>query len=175
MSTPESDERFVALLLINQNRVFRFLVTLVPCRSDAEDLLQETSLTLWQNREKFDPSKGEFASWACATAHNHVRNFRRRETTRHAVLSEEVAQSLIATHAAHSSLMDDWHEALTRCMERLTPQQRSVVDECYGGDNIKAAAPGAGRTPNALYKVLRHIRGLLHDCIRKTVTEGATQ
>ena len=37
MSSPESDERFVALLLANQNRIFRFLVTLVPCRSDAED------------------------------------------------------------------------------------------------------------------------------------------
>ena len=58
MSSPESDERFVALLLANQNRIFRFLVTLVPCRSDAEDLLQQTCLTLWQSREKFDPAAG---------------------------------------------------------------------------------------------------------------------
>ena len=172
MTDPESDERFVTLLLANQNRVFRFLVTLVPCRSDAEDLLQQTSVTLWQNRAKFDPAAGEFASWACAIAHNHVRNFRRRETTRRTLLSEEVAQALIATREAHPSLMDDWHQALLHCMERLTPRQRAVVDESYGGASIKSSAPGSGRTSNALYKVLRHIRGILHDCIQKNVTEG---
>jgi len=175
MPSPESDERFVALLLANQNRIFRFLVTLVPCRSDAEDLLQQTCIMLWQSREKFDPAAGEFASWACAIAHNHVRNFRRREATRQktqAHLSEDVVESLMATRSAHGSLMDEWHRALALCLEQLTPHQRSVVEECYGGPSIKAAAASAGRTPNALYKVLRHVRALLHDCIQKNVKEG---
>ena len=168
----QSDERFVALLVANQSRVSRFLLTLVPCRSDAEDLLQQTCLTLWQSRAKFDPAMGEFASWACAIAHNHVRNFRRREKTRRTVLSEEVAQSLITTRAEYPSLMDEWQQSLAHCMARLTPHQRSVVHECYGGSSIKSAAPESGRTPNALYKILRHIRTLLHACIQKTVAEG---
>jgi RNA polymerase sigma-70 factor (ECF subfamily) len=175
MTSIESEEHFVALLLANQNRIFRFLVTLVPNRSDAEDLLQQTSLTLWQSREKFDPATGEFASWACAIAHNHVRNFRRREATRqtaHRLLSEDVAESLMATRAAHGSLMDEWQRALACCLEQLTPRQRSVVEQCYGGASIKTAAANSGLTPNALYKVLRHIRGLLHDCVQKTVNEG---
>lgn len=172
VSAEQSDERFVALLVSNQPRVYRFLLTLVPCRSDAEDLLQQTSLTLWQSRAKFDPALGEFASWACAIAHNHVRNFRRRESTRRTVLSEEVAQSLIATRAEHPTLMEEWQQSLAHCMERLTPHQRTVVHECYGGSSIKSAAPDSGRTPNALYKILRHIRALLHDCIQKTVGEG---
>ena len=175
MSSLESDERFVALLLANHNRIFRFLVTLVPCRSDAEDLLQQTCVTLWQGREKFDPAAGEFASWACAIAHNQVRNFWRREATRnaaHSQLSEDVVESLLATRSAHGSLMEEWHRALAYCLERLSPHQRSVVEVFFGGAIIKAAAPNAGRTPNALYKVLRHVRGLLHDCIQKTVKEG---
>jgi RNA polymerase sigma-70 factor (ECF subfamily) len=175
MTSPESDERFVALLLANQNRIFRFLVTLVPCRSDAEDLLQQTCLMLWQSREKFDPAAGEFASWACAIAHNQVRNFRRREVTRqqaHARLSEDVVESLMATRSEHGALLDEWHRALAHCLERLTPHQRALVEESYGGSSLKSAAAGAGRTPNALYKLLRHIRGVLHDCIQKTLREG---
>lgn len=171
-SDERSDERFVALLVANQQRVYRFLLTLVPCRSDAEDLLQQTCLTLWQSRAKFDPELGEFASWACAIAHNHVRNFRRREKTRRTVLNEEVAQSLIATRAEHPTLMDEWQQSLVHCLERLTPHQRTVVHECYGGSSIKSAAPESGRTANALYKILRHIRARLHECIRKTVAEG---
>lgn len=168
------DERFVALLVTNQQRVFRFLMTVVPSRNDAEDLLQQTCLTLWQNRAKFDPEMGEFASWACAIAHNHVRNFRRRERTRRTVLSETVTQSLIDTRAEHSTLMEEWQQSLVHCIERLTPHQRNVVMESYGASSIKAAAPTSGRTANALYKILRHIRERLRECIQKTVTEGGT-
>jgi RNA polymerase sigma-70 factor (ECF subfamily) len=176
MPSETSEEAFVALLVANQGRVFRFLMTLVPRREDAEDLLQQTCMTLWRSREKFDASAGEFSSWACAIAHNHVRNFRRKETTRRNALSEEIAQSLIETRAQHSSLMDEWHRALGKCLERLTPHQRTIVEDCYGeGNRIKDAASGSGRTPNALYKLLRNIRGLLHDCIRKSVTEGGAR
>lgn len=73
------------------------MFTLVPRREDVEDLFQKTCLTLWQEQAKFDPEKGEFASWACAIAQNHVRNFRRREAIRQALLSEEVAELLVAT------------------------------------------------------------------------------
>ncbi len=167
------DERFVALLVANQGRVYRFLLTLIPNREDAEDIYQQTCMTLWRSREKYDPAAGEFASWACAIAHNHVRNFRRKEATRRNILNEEVTRSLIETRAVHSSLLDDWHRALTQCMERLTPHQRNIVRDCYGdGNRIKDAASGNGRTPNALYKILRNIRGLLHDCIRRSVPEG---
>ena len=175
MSSEEADEHFVALLLTNQNRIFRFLMTLVPSRSDAEDLLQQTCVTLWQNRGKFDSQAGDFSSWAFATAHNHARNFRRREATRNTTLtqlSEEVLDSLLATRAAHSALLDEWHRALVQCLELLTPRQRAVVEAGYGAPTLKSVASDSGLTPNALYKVLRHVRTILHDCIQKTVREG---
>ncbi len=175
MSTPEADQHFVTLLLTHQNRIFRFLMTLVPSRSDAEDLLQQTCVTLWQNRSKFDPAAGDFSSWACATAHNHVRNFRRKEATRNTALSqlsEDVLDSLLHTREVHGSLLDEWHRALALCLEQLTPKQRALVKEGYGAATLKSSAPNSGRTPNALYKVLRHVRALLHDCIQKTVRDG---
>lgn len=168
----ELDERFVALLVTHQQRIFRFLMTLVSSRDDVEDLLQQTCLTLWQNRAKFDPTLGEFSSWACAIAHNHVRNFRRREKTRRTMLSEEVTMSLISTQGAHPTLMDQWQQALVLCMKRLTPHQRKVVRESYGESSIKAAAQTAGRTANAMYKILRNIRERLRECIQKNVSEG---
>ena len=168
----ETDEQFVGLLVANQARVYRFLLTLVPRREDAEDLFQQTCLTLWRSREKYDPAAGEFASWACGIAHNHVRNFRRSELKRRTLLDEDVAELLVTTRATHASLLDDWQRALGHCLEKLTAHQREVVEQSYGGASLKDAASSAGRTPNALYKVLRHIRGLLHDCIQKTVAEG---
>ena len=168
-----NDEEFVSLLIANQNRVFRFLMTLVPRREDAEDLLQQTSVTLWKKRGDFDSSSGEFASWACGIAHNHVRNFRRKENTRRNILSAEIERMLIETRAVNSSLMDEWHHALSHCLEKLTPRQRNIVTECYAENtNIKDAAEKSGKSPNAIYKILRGIRSLLHDCIRNSVTQG---
>ncbi len=168
-----TDDQFVSLLITSQNRVFRFLMTLVPRREDAEDLLQQTSVTLWKNREKYDPEAGDFTSWACAIAHNHVRNFRRKETTRRNLLNLEIERALIETRANNTSLMDEWHHALTICIDKLTPRQQSIVRECYGGENsIKDSASSRNLTPNALYKTVRKIRLLLHDCIRRTATVG---
>jgi RNA polymerase sigma-70 factor (ECF subfamily) len=173
MSTESSNNDFVALLLANQSRVYRFLFSLVPWREDVEDLFQKTCLTLWQERAKFDPKKGEFASWACAIAQNHVRNFRRRDATRRALLSEEVAELLLATREPGGRFSEDCHQALRHCLDRLPPHQLAFVEESYREGKLNAAA-AAGRSVNALYKSLRRIRTILHDCMLRFLAEGTT-
>jgi RNA polymerase sigma-70 factor (ECF subfamily) len=174
MSTQLSDNDFIALLLANQSRVYRFLFTLVPWREDVEDLFQKTCLTLWQERAKFDPTKGEFASWACAIAQNHVRNFRRREATRRTLLSEEVAELLVATREPGGRFSEDCHQALRHCLNRLPPHQLALVEESYHEGKLNEAAAAAGRSVNAVYKSLRRIRAILHDCMVRFLAEGTT-
>lgn len=173
MTTEQTDNRFIALLLANQSRVYRFLFTLVPWREDVEDLFQKTCLTLWQERAKFDPTKGEFASWACAIAQNHVRNFRRREATRRTLLSEEVAELLVATREPGGRFSEDCHQALQHCLDRLPPHQLTLVEESYREGKLNEAAAAAGRSVNALYKSLRRIRAILHDCMLRYLAEGS--
>ena len=174
MTIELSDNDFIALLLANQSRVYRFLFTLVPRREDVEDLFQKTCLTLWQERAKFDPEKGEFASWACAIAQNHVRNFRRREATRQALLSEEVAELLVTTREAGGRFSEDCHQALQHCLDRLPQHQMALVEESYREGSLKSTADAAGRSANALYKSLRRIRAILHDCMLRFLAEGST-
>ena len=174
MNTEQSDNRFIALLLANQSRVYRFLFTLVPRREDVEDLLQQTCLTLWLQRAKFDPEKGSFASWACAIAHNHVRNFRRRESTRQGLLSEEVAELLLATRETGGRFSEECHQALQHCLNQLPPDQKTLVEESYREGALKSTAAAAGRSANALYKSLRRIRAILHDCMLRVLAEGST-
>jgi len=174
MNTEQPDNRFIALLLANQSRVYRFLFTLVPRREDVEDLFQQTCLTLWKERAKFDPEKGAFASWACAIAQNHVRNFRRRESTRQTLLSEEVAELLLATREPGGRFSEDCHQALQHCLDRLPQHQMALVEESYREGTLKGTAAAAGRSANALYKSLRRIRAILHDCMLRVLAEGST-
>ena len=173
MTAEPPDDRFITLLLANQSRVYRFLFTLVPRREDVEDLFQQTCLTLWQQRAKYDPEKGEFASWACAIAHNHVRNFRRRESSRHTLLSEEVADLLLTDREARGRFSEECHRALQHCLNQLPPHQRALVEEGYREGPLKSTAARAGRSVNALYKSLRRIRAILHDCMLRVLAEGS--
>jgi RNA polymerase sigma-70 factor, ECF subfamily len=47
-------QQFVELFVRNQNRIYRFIMTLIPNRTDADDLFQQTSLTLWKTWARYD-------------------------------------------------------------------------------------------------------------------------
>src|ERR1700733_14596654 len=86
-STPDSkasDGEMVKLFLQHQPRIFSFIVSLVPNRDDAEDLLQETGLTLHHRFHEYEAGTN-FLAWACQIAYYKVLDFRKR-SSRHALL-----------------------------------------------------------------------------------------
>src|SRR5688572_23508061 len=46
-------QQFLRLFLENERRIYAFIVSILPNLSDAEDVLQETSLILWQKFAQF--------------------------------------------------------------------------------------------------------------------------
>ena len=72
---------FRALFLEQRDPLFRFLLRLTRNASDAEDLLQETFLTVWKKRELFE-GRGSAAGFLRRTAYrlflNHDELVRRR-------------------------------------------------------------------------------------------------
>lgn len=67
-------------------------------------------------------------------------------------------------------------EALSRCIDRLSPADRDLVRRCYRGtERIQRVAASTGRTPNAVYLQLRRIRHALLDCITATLGPEAAR
>lgn len=162
-------DQFVELFVRNQNRVYRYILTLVPHRADAEELFQQTSLTLWKVWDRFDPTQ-DFVRWATGIAHNHLRNYWRERQADRLLLSEELLDQLAELRLDRDEALEDRRRALAGCLEKLTDGERALVDECYGGaGTIRAAAEDRGRNPTAIYKALRRIRTALHDCINRTL------
>ena len=64
----ESRKQLVALLTQHQRRIFAYIYTLVPNRTDAEDILQETSLIICEKFHDFKPGT-DFVAWACQIAY----------------------------------------------------------------------------------------------------------
>ena len=79
----------VQLLMKYQRRIFAYIHTLVPSRSDAEDILQEACLTICEKFDQFE-SGTNFYSWACQIAYWKVRAARKKFATSKVVFNQDV-------------------------------------------------------------------------------------
>src|SRR5688572_14527932 len=146
---------FAQRFVLNQNRVYRFILGLVPDRNDAEDLFQQACLVVWEAWDKYDPAQ-DFVPWACGIAHNLVRNHRRKRTS--LALSEEVLERLARRRLDVDDLLEERRRMLESCLDALPLPLRRLVEEVYGGGSVDEAARRSRQTPNAVYKTLRRIR-----------------
>ncbi len=59
-----AQQRFLSLFLRSEREIFRYVAVLVPNVTDAEDIVQQTALALWEKFDAYDPSQ-PFTPWAC--------------------------------------------------------------------------------------------------------------
>ena len=163
-STDRSSE-LVQLMMTYQRRIFAYIHTLVPSRSDAEDILQETSLTICEKFKDFEIGTN-FYSWACQIAYWKVRAARKKFATSKVVFNQEVLDVISQTRGEMVEELDHRHGALARCLEKLNDRDRRMVLTRYeSGKNVTAAAQACGRTVQGAYKALTRIRKALFDCV----------
>ena len=72
MSLEEREEQIVQQIAACQDQLFAYILTLVPHRDVARDILQETNLVLWRRREEFVPGTS-FVAWASKTKSPTIR------------------------------------------------------------------------------------------------------
>lgn len=166
----QQHEAFVRLFARHVDEIQAYIGTLLPQAADADEVFQQTSLTLWRKFPEFR-ADGNFAAWACGVAFNLVRNFRRVESRRPVFLvNDEVLELIGQTRQAVAAQLAPRREALTDCLEKLPHGDRELVDRCYGSSGeLKDVAAELGRSTNALYKRLKIVRRLLFDCINRTL------
>ena len=161
----DNSAELVQLMMKNQRRIFAYIMTLVPSRTDAEDILQEASLTICEKFSEFKIGTN-FYSWACQIAYWKVRAARKKFATSKVVFNEEVLDVISQTRVELEEELDYRHGALSRCLQKLNERDRRMVLVRYeSGHNVKAAAQACGRTIQGAYNALTRIRKNLYDCV----------
>ena len=165
-----SQDDFALAYIQNQGRVYAYIATLVPNRSDAEDILQRTSLVLWQKWDQYDARSG-FLAWARGIALNEVRNFLRRSERKNVSLSDAMVCSLAECIAEEDE--SGRVEALEHCLSGLQVRQRELLERCYlESVGAQAVAEAMGISVDAIYMRLHRIRRALMRCIEGAVLQG---
>jgi RNA polymerase sigma-70 factor (ECF subfamily) len=164
-------ESFVQDLARCEPGLSSFVRPLVPTWDDMEEVMQQTCVVLWRKYEEFEGGTN-FLSWACSVARFEVLRLRRRRARDRHLFGEELINLMADEGAAESTRRERELRALDGCMERLPPQQRELVRQCYAdGVTIKQTAGVVGCSATALYKSLNRIRLALLECIEQTLSQ----
>ena len=171
----DRNKQLMLLMTQHQRRIFGYIYTLVPNRTDAEDILQETSLVVCEKFGQFKPGT-DFAAWACQIAYWEVRRARQKFARSKVVFNQEVVDAISETAGELAPERSARHEALAKCLQKLHPRDRELLLTRYEpGSGVELAAQRSGRSLEAAYKALARLRKLLLDCVTNQLSaEGAT-
>jgi RNA polymerase sigma-70 factor (ECF subfamily) len=173
MSPAEANlhRRFLRQFTANEAAVRAFVRRLVPARADADDIMQEVSVVLWEKFGSFREG-GDFRAWAFGVARFEVLAWLRDRGRDRLVLSEKTVELLGNEAEIHEPSLERQREALERCIVEVAPAQRELLMRAYEpGARIAKLARESGRTGPGFYQWLYRMRKLLLDCIRRTLSK----
>jgi RNA polymerase sigma-70 factor, ECF subfamily len=160
-----SEEEFLRLFLAHQRRVYAYILTLLPHLADADDVFQQTSITLWGRRGQFQRGTN-FSAWSCRVAYNTVLNFRAKSARERVRFDDALLARIAAQTERMGHELDVRRAVLHKCLERLRENDRDLLERRYApGVTIKSLASAVGRPVEGLYKALRRIHEALSDCV----------
>lgn len=166
--------RFVRLFSQHEHRIYSYIVALLSNWTDADEVMQETSIALWEMFDQFEEGS-EFSSWACRVAHFRVLRFRQqRQRDRHE-FSDELVEAVDAVASTELDRLEERRMALSGCLDNLSTGDRDLLVKCYGeGAMIKEIASQINRPVNAVYKDLARIRRAIFECVgsKSALPEG---
>jgi RNA polymerase sigma-70 factor, ECF subfamily len=162
---------FVALFATHNWGVYKYIRTLVPDPDAAQEIFQETSVTLWEKYGEFQ-SGGNFFAWACRVAYFKALQSHQARRRDRMQFDDSLLQAIAEERAGMEDVLQAQQIALPHCIQKLPPGDRELIEQRYGNSKtVPEIAKLTGRSINTLYKVFERIRRALMKCIEKTVTQ----
>jgi RNA polymerase sigma-70 factor, ECF subfamily len=155
-------QRVAQLFVRHQPAVRSFAIALTGDFAAADDVVQETFLTITAKATEYDTGRN-FTAWACGIARLKVLE-NRRATRR---FSPAVVESLAAS-VSIEELGEERLPLLLDCLEKLPPKARELVHLRYFSEH----GPGEiahllGRTVAGVNAALLKAREALRDCVAR--------
>ena len=112
---------------------YSLIVRVVRDGALAEDLVQETFLRVWNRAQGFDAQRGALGPWLLAVARNRAIDYLRSAggRERNALELEEVDHPSLYTDMERDILASDKARMIRAALEKLTPNQREVIELAY--------------------------------------------
>ncbi len=151
-------------------RIKGFVFALLPDFALADDVVQETFLTITRKADKFELGT-DFLKWACSIARFKVMEARRATSKDVRTFSESTMEMLASAPAA--TVHDVRSDHLKQCLARLSPKAREAIGLRYHDDWSPSQIAGKlGWSAESAYSVLSRTRTFLRECIEQRMKEA---
>ncbi len=155
---------FISVYVQHEPVLRSYILSLVHNWADADEIIQQVSLTLWQKYEQLD-SSDNFIRWACKIARFKVYNFRRKSSRKDISFSDDLVETLAEEMAEETERAALEQKALDKCLKDLDATKTDLLRSYYTGASIKNLALESGRSVESLYKLFQRMRQSLYCCV----------
>lgn len=152
-----------------QQMLYSYLLAIVHNHSDAEDLLQETAVVLWDKFDKYQEGTS-FDRWAMKIASNNALNFMRKNRNTKRFFHEAFYEMVSQQAQEDSDSIAERSEAFHFCLNKLPENCRELLSMRYQKDvSIKHISQLTGRSANGLYQSFSRIISAVRECMDKYI------
>lgn len=123
-----SKEAFAQLYLLYSRRIYGFALRLTKSTADAEDILQETFIRLWDNRSKIS-SDTAFKSYLFKiTYHLVIDHFRKQinSVDFQNFIERDYCQLASDDKVEQQLTLEEYHKQIATSIAKLTPRQQEI-------------------------------------------------
>jgi RNA polymerase sigma-70 factor (ECF subfamily) len=158
---------FVQLFAQYQHQVYAYIASLLANWTDADEVMQETSIALWEMFDNFQEGTN-FCSWACRIAHYRVLRFREKQRRDRLQFNAKFLEQVAAAVLEEAEFFDVRRNALEECVAQLQTREKELLSACYAqGRTVKAVAEQLARPAKGVYKALARLRQILFTCVKR--------
>lgn len=162
-------ESFIKLLTARQERIYAYILSLVPQTADADDIMQDVTTVMWRKFETFQVGS-DFAAWGIAIARYKVMDYRKQQQGKHIYLSDEAIKAIEADLEKTLHNHEDKMEALKSCIKKLGRNDRRIIQMRYYEEKpAQDIARRLRKHVRTIYKILARIQNQLLYCVHRTL------
>ena len=120
--------------------LFGVIHRIVKDDTEAEDVLQEALVKIWNSIESYDTSKGRLFTWVVNISRNLAIDKIRSRQHRVSANVQSLDDSLSAQRQASPDQFRPEHIGLQEITKQLVPEQRQIIDLLYFGGFTQSEA-----------------------------------
>ena len=121
-------------------------------RARSQDVVQETMLRAWRRPSVLDEQQGSARAWLFTVARRIVVDEWRSARSRHELIVDEPPEQTQVDQV--DAMLDTW--VVAEALDRLTPEHREVIVECYYRGRSTAEAAETLQIPVGTVKSRTH-------------------
>jgi len=122
---------FGHLYLYYRGSLYNIINQIVPDTETANDVLQETFITVWKNIDKYDPTKGRLFTWLLNLTRNCAINKTRSKNYKNYLKNDDLDNYVNTSEKTGSTEMNTNQIGLRKEVSKLKNELKLVIELAY--------------------------------------------